>query len=314
MATITDFGTESGTVRVASVTPTAAEYTGALTLGTVTYGLIKYTFSAVDLSPVIVGDALTVAGFTNAENNAAGLIVTAISNVDNTLTVRSTVRTDANKDETGISGTGSVLATAAAIQKPSDNWIKQGFKAPQKPSAEFWNWVITEIIGAATSLVSHDTIAEWEAVNHAAGNDGAYAIVSGYGLYKYDASSALIADGETVLEDSNGVGRGILEIAHPDAIFAYAQALYGDPVYTLDTSITYDFGSISAHSALTTTGTLLGLRSGADIQVTTPSGLNTGLIATGHFDSNDTFELRLNNFTAGALNPGELTFRIIARL
>ena len=307
------WATDTGSAIVGSLVPTAAEYQSTIVQSGATYGLIKYSFSgSPNLSGVLAGHRLTTAGFTNALNNGTRVIYSANDTTDE-ITVLHTGRTSNSLDETGITGTGSVASNAAVISEPSAAKKAQGFLTPEKISDGQLNFLFNDIYDSVGQFTTYASIAAWEAVDRSSGVSAGYHFIQGYGAYRYDPTSTLIADGETVLEDVGGVGRGVLEAPHGDAIFAYAQALYGDPVHTLSTSLTHDFGSVTAHSASTTTGTLVGLRAGADLQVTSPSGLNTGLIATAHFDSNDTYELRMNNFTAGAINPSELTFRIIAR-
>lgn len=156
MATIYDWATQaSGSTIVGSLTATAAEYQGQITIGTVTYGLIKYTFSgSPTLSSVIAGHRLTITGMINSLNNASGMIVYSADDSADTITVRSTVRTDATANETGASGTGTVTTAGAAVQKPSDSYIEQGFAAPGKPSDAYWNWVVSQMASIVQSVDS----------------------------------------------------------------------------------------------------------------------------------------------------------------
>jgi hypothetical protein len=53
---------------------------------------------------------------------------------------------------------------------------------------------------------------------------------------------------------------------------------------------------------------------GDDVHVTGPSALDNGLMPTAYVLSNGVVEVRMNNFTAGAINPASGTYKILVRI
>lgn len=78
---------------------------------------------------------------------------------------------------------------------------------------------------------------------------------------------------------------------------------------TLTSSVTFDFGAISAGSELTTTLTIAGARTG-DMVIVQCSQVN-GLGVDGAVTSDDTVTIRRFNYSTGSVNPSSDTFRVI---
>ena len=147
------WATATGTSIVGSLVPTDAEYQSTIVESGVTYGFVKYSFSgSPNLSSVLTGHNLTVAGFTNSVNNGTYRIYSANDATDE-ITVYNTSRLSASLDETGITGTGSVASGAAVINEPSAAKKALGFKTPEKPSDGMWNWLINDIYTSVASAL-----------------------------------------------------------------------------------------------------------------------------------------------------------------
>lgn len=145
MTTISDFASSAGGSIATDLVPTAAEYIGQLAEGNnLLYGLVKYTFNTVDLSAVQKGYKLTVSGFTNSENNGTNQRIHAVDNDNNTITIKTVDRLDDSKDETGITGSGSVLDSGASRKAPSGPKILQGILDGEFLPADVFNWLIYE--------------------------------------------------------------------------------------------------------------------------------------------------------------------------
>ncbi len=255
MSTVFDWATESSGPIVSGLTATAAEYVGPYILSGVTYGLIRYTFSgSPDLSGVLPGHVLNVSGFTNALNNASGLDINSVDNSADTITVRSTTRLDASADQTGASGSANVTTTGAAVQKPSDPKIEQGFKTPEKPSDAYWNWLIQSIAIAARDAVVHvaalTALAAFDTSAFAQG----LAIVPGIGAYRWVSGTALTEDGYTVI-DSDVSGQWVLNTGQA-LNFTQKLTAGGEWTHDLETlpgkiaKLTVDASDVSSNNVL----------------------------------------------------------------
>ena len=300
------------TIIVASLTPTAAEYDGAIVQASVSYGLIKVSFSgAPDLSSVLTGHRLTIAGFTNADNNGTFVIYEA-NNTDKTITYLSTIRTSNSLDETGISGTGSVSDSAAIISEPSAAKRAQGWIDGEKPSAARFNALFNDLYTQVASFAQRDDRDAWKAVNRTGFSEN-YEFIKDWGVYRYDPTSTLIADDETVLQPSAGPGRGILELAHPNAIYSYMNNVIGQGAYNISQLAELDFPSVAANSTQDLTVSVIDARPGNGVSVTVPDGLNAGLIAHAWVSADDVVTVRLTNITGGAIDPASGNFRIEVR-
>ena len=159
MTDISNFATKTGSDIVTGLTATAAEYQGLLVQGQITYGLIQYTFSgSPDLSTVLQGHNLNVSSFSNAGNNGSGMYIQSFSNVDKTITVKMTERTNNSEDETGASASATVTTAGAAIKEMSVAYNAEGFKVGNKVSDGHMNWIITQqqaLIDAASARSAH---------------------------------------------------------------------------------------------------------------------------------------------------------------
>lgn len=72
---------------------------------------------------------------------------------------------------------------------------------------------------------------------------------------------------------------------------------------------TLNFGSIAAQSQAVLNVTIDGVRAGDAVQVTAPN--ISGLVFTGSVTTNDTVSVYAKNYSAGAVDPPILTFRIV---
>ena len=154
-AKIPAWATNTGTNILTGLTATAAQWQSNVTSGSVTYGVIRYTFSgAPDLSTVTAGHALNVTtGFVNAENKISGLEILTINNASDWVEVKSFERLSAALDETGISATSTTItSTAARIMEPSTAKKGVGLLSPEKPSDGILNWLLYYIGAWITML------------------------------------------------------------------------------------------------------------------------------------------------------------------
>lgn len=92
-------------------------------------------------------------------------------------------------------------------------------------------------------------------------------------------------------------------------ISAVWQALQGW-TQTYTSSITFDFGNISAQSQATTTVTVTGARSGDAVLVRPTTAVN-GIILDGTVTAVDTVTIRAVNYSSGAIDPGSQSYRVI---
>lgn len=144
-AKLPQWATNTGTNILTGLTATAAEWQSNVTSGSVTYGVIRYTFSgSPDLSTVTAGHTLNVTtGFTNAENKISGLEILTVNNASDWVEVKSFERLSNALDETGVSATSTTItSTAARIMEPSTAKKGVGFLAPEKPSDGVFNWLL----------------------------------------------------------------------------------------------------------------------------------------------------------------------------
>lgn len=142
------WGALAGANVVTGLTATRAEWVSNTTSGTITYGLIKYTFSgSPDLSSVAEAHRLIVpaGGFTSYLNNGTFYIVSA-DNTAKTITVRQTSRLDASLDQTGASvASVSVTNGGSYLQAISSAKLAQGLGVGEKFSAAQFNWLFNKI-------------------------------------------------------------------------------------------------------------------------------------------------------------------------
>lgn len=154
-AKVPTWATNTGTNILTGLTATAAEWQSNVTSGSVTYGIIRYTFSgSPDLSTVTAGHALNVTtGFVNAENKISGLEILTINNASDWVEVKSFERLSAALDETGVSATSTTItSTASRIMEPSTAKKGVGFLSPEKPSDGVFNWLLYYIGAWITML------------------------------------------------------------------------------------------------------------------------------------------------------------------
>lgn len=74
---------------------------------------------------------------------------------------------------------------------------------------------------------------------------------------------------------------------------------------------THDFGSINAQLQATTTVTVTGARVG-DAVIVRPTTAVDGIIVDGTVTADNTVTIRAVNYSAGAIDPGSQTYRVIA--
>lgn len=305
----------AGASVVAGLTATAAEWTENSTDSHITYGLIQYTFSgSPNLSAVLAGHKLVVSGFTNAENNGTFYIV-AKDNTAKTVTIRQTTRTDAALDETGASASAAINNSGAEISEPGTAKQAQGYVAGEKPSAGHFNWlfnlVTTWIVylsnGGANILRA--SLTAWAAVAARAAEGLEW--VQGLGALRFDPDATDTA-GEGVYAPDDGDGRGFLEGAHPDAIWALLSADINESLTPV--VATLDFASISAGTVGTSlTVTVPGALAGDAVMLGAPAALETGLIAFGRVSADDTVSIRLYNGTGSPINPASADWTVIVQ-
>lgn len=144
-AKLPQWATNTGTNILTGLTATAAEWQSNVTSGSVTYGVIRYTFSgSPDLSTVTAGHTLNVTtGFTNAENKVSGAEILTVNNASDWVEVKSWERLSNALDETGVSATSTTItSTAARIMEPSTAKKGVGLLSPEKPSDGVLNWLL----------------------------------------------------------------------------------------------------------------------------------------------------------------------------
>ncbi len=153
------WASSTGSTIVGSLVATAAEWLENYTTGGVEYGKIVYQFNAANLSGVLPGYYLTITGFSNALNNGTFYVVAA-DDTANTITIRTTTRTDATADQTGATGAGTVEDEGALKQAPSDAKQAQGFIPGEKIAAQTLNWALSNTgrVQVATADIGRSTI------------------------------------------------------------------------------------------------------------------------------------------------------------
>ena len=72
----------------------------------------------------------------------------------------------------------------------------------------------------------------------------------------------------------------------------------------------HNFGSINAQSEATTTVTLNGVRSG-DVVLVRPTTAVNGIAIDGTVTANNEVTIRAFNYSSGAIDPSEQTYRVI---
>ncbi len=75
-------------------------------------------------------------------------------------------------------------------------------------------------------------------------------------------------------------------------------------------SLTYDFPNIAAQSQATTTVTVKGARAG-DAVLVCPTTAVAGLMFDGTVSASDTVQVRAVNYSAGGIDTGSQTYRVI---
>jgi len=104
-----------------------------------------------------------------------------------------------------------------------------------------------------------------------------------------------------VLKATAGTGRGLIEAAHPDAIFAALAAFSPEILPPVTDSL--DFGSTAAGAISTATVTVPGARVGDAVKLGPPSTLEAGFLWAGFVTADDTVTIRLAKITTGTVDP-----------
>ena len=304
------WASEAGGSVVAGLTATNAEFLSTSIVGSVTYGLIKYTLTAANLSAVLPGHTFVTAGFVNAANNGS-FYITAADDTLNTITIRQTTRLDAVLNETGQTASSSVTSGGALLSAPSTAKQQQGYLAAERPSANHFNWlfnILTDWIvyfanGGAITLRA--TLAAWKAVTRTGA--GGEIINEGGGFVRFD-ETATDESGEGFYAQTTGAGVGVVELASPDMIWSL---LANEINETLTPASAYlDFGSISATSTGTATVTVYGARSEDLANVGLPSALSASVIPWARVTADDTVTIYLYNPTGAPIDPSAGDFNV----
>ena len=143
--------------------------------------------------------------------------------------------------------------------------------------------------------------------------DKQFLSVHEYGVYRFDASSTAAADGETVLAPASGSGRWTLVAPSWDFVWAYLSGVIDDlqnqlDAKTLKATATLDFPSITGGSYATLVITVFGAVTTDPVIVTAPSSLPAGIVARAYVSAADVVTVRLDNLTAGAIDPAANPF------
>lgn len=305
------WASETGGNVVTGMTGTAAQHTGTnLVVNNVTYGLIEYQFGATNLSAVLQSHTLNISGFTNAENNGS-FYIQSVDDTANTVIVRNTARTSAALDETGATAPATITTGGALKSAPSDVKQEQGYIPDEKPSAQHFNWLFNILtswivyLSNGGAITFRATLAAWKAITRTA--VGGETINEGGGFIRFD-DTATEEPGEGFYEQDTGAGRGVLELASPDMIWALLANEINETLTPVSAYI--DFGSISASTAGTATVTVYGARGEDAVTVGLPSGLSTSVIPWGRVTADDTVTIYLYNPTGSPIDPAAGDFNV----
>ena len=143
------------------------------------------------------------------------------------------------------------------------------------------------------------------------------AIVEGFGLYRFDAQSALEADGEIVVAPAAGNGRWLLCAPHWDFVWAYFSGVTDELQRQVDTSRflfygeSLNFPSIAAGASATLTLCTPRAEVSDGVLLVPPSALPNGLVPMAYIAAQDYVTVRLNNVTAAAIDPAAMTFSTV---
>lgn len=143
------------------------------------------------------------------------------------------------------------------------------------------------------------------------------AIVEGFGLYRFDATSTLAADGETVVAPAAGDGRWLLCAPHWDFVWAYLSSVTDELQRQLDSrpflfySGALDFPSLPAGASATLSLRAPGAEVSDGVLLIPPSALPNGLVPIATITTQDAVAVRLNNVTAAAIDPAAMTFSVV---
>lgn len=299
ISSMINWADSTGSTVVGSLTATAAEWVENYTTGGVKYGKIKYTFSgSPDLSGVLPGHYLTVSSMAQTLNNGTFYIVAA-DNTAGTITIRQTSRTDATLDETGATGSASVIDAGALIQEPSAAKKAQGFIPGEMVPAQWLNWWMNlvgkwiDYFAKGGALVFRSTLDAWRGVDRTGSNAGGE-IVNSAGLYRYDPDATGTA-GDGFLKPDIGPGRGRIELAHPDAVYSLLSNDMAEILPPVKSVLT--FGAIEKGNTGSTTVTVPGARVGDFVFVRPPATLETYLILEkAEVTAKDTVTITLRNW------------------
>lgn len=320
MAVPTDieiWASSDGSAIVGSLVATAAQWQSNITQSGVQYGVIRFSFSgSPNLSAVIAGHVLTITGMSNANNNGENMEIYAANNTSDTIDVLMTERTSSADDETGSTGAGSVTDTGARRKKPSASKIGMGFRVPEKISDGHLNWLFNrctewiDYFANGGAAVLRGSLAVWKAVTARSG-DG-FEIVQGVGAYRFDVDSTEIADDEAVIAPDDGIGRGYLEAAHPDQVFAILESTIGQPFESVSFLESLDFPSISAGSYQSLTVSYSDASPLDEVRAI-PETPVAGLTYHAIVSSSGVITVTVVNHTGGSINPDFMTYQIILR-
>ncbi len=202
------WATEEGGNVVTGLVPVSATFVEIRVIGGVNYGLIDYVFSgSPDLSDVLIGHRLTANGFSNNANNGSGLWIEGVYPADDKIRIRTTSRTDATLNESGVTGTGSVTTIGAN-------------KTPMAPQKQAQGAIPGEKPGAGNENYWRNNVGEWVEWLDAAVPEG------------FDLIQPKLTAGTniTIVDNEDGTERisASLSIATIDAVGdTYTQASHG---------------------------------------------------------------------------------------
>ncbi len=143
------------------------------------------------------------------------------------------------------------------------------------------------------------------------------AIVEGFGLYRFDATSTLAADGETVVASAAGDGRWLLSAPHWDFVWAYLSSVTDELQRQFDArqflfySGSLDFPSIAAGASTTLTLRTPGVEVLDSVLLIPPSTLPNGLVSSAFIATQNAVTVRLNNVTTALIDPAAMTFSVV---
>lgn len=143
-----------------------------------------------------------------------------------------------------------------------------------------------------------------------AGGDGQLAVVSGYGIYRFEAANTELSDGETVVAPSTGSGNWLLVSPHWDFVWSYLAEMFDNLGSNFLTgSATLDFPVLGASGGFAALSiTVAGAETADRVILGAPAAWPSYLILRGYVSAPDVLTIAATNFTTGSIDPAAMNY------